>query len=228
MGVSGAIAVSAGVGLYASDKAAKAQKSAANQSSSDQKWLYNQQKKDNEPWRGAGINALNNITSNLGDYTKDFSAADFQADPGYAFRVAEGQKALERSAAARGGLNSGATLKALDRYSQGVASDEYQNVYNRFNNDRTQRFNRLSSVAGIGQTANQQMGQASQNYANAMSENAATRGNIAAAQAGATANAVGQGMNTWMQYQMLNQNKQPSIQPTGSVGGSYNNYSNAG
>ncbi len=140
--------------------------------------------------------------------TGDFTMNDFQADPGYQFRLDEGQKALERSAAARGGLMSGATMKALTRYSQGVASDEFQNAYNRFNNDRTNRFNRLASLAGTGQTANNQLAQAGQNYANQVSANNAAMGNAQAASSIASGNAVnnaiGTGMNTWMQYQMMN------------------------
>lgn len=52
-------------------------------------------------------------------------------DPGYSARLQEGQKALERSAAARGTLLTGQTAKELDRYAQDYAANEYQNVYNR-------------------------------------------------------------------------------------------------
>jgi hypothetical protein len=116
-----------------------------------------------------------------GDLTRDFSMADFQKDPGYQFRMQEGQKAIERSAAARGGLNSGATLKALSRYGQDFASNEYTNAYNRFNSDRDRRFNRLSSLAGIGQTASGQLMQAGQNYGNNVSANQIGYGNAAGA-----------------------------------------------
>jgi hypothetical protein len=88
-----------------------------------------------------------------GSLMRDFSASDFQTDPGYQFRLSEGQKALDRSAAARGGLFSGATLKANDQYNQGFASNEYQNAYNRFNNNRLTKYNFLSNAAGGGQIA---------------------------------------------------------------------------
>ncbi len=64
---------------------------------------------------------------------------NFEADPGYAFRLAEGMKALEQSAAARGNLLSGGTGKALQRYGQGLASQEYQNAFARFQADRAAR-----------------------------------------------------------------------------------------
>ena len=57
--------------------------------------------------------------------------ADAQASPGYRFRSLEGQKALERSAAARGLLRTGGTLKDINDYGQNFASQEYGNVFNR-------------------------------------------------------------------------------------------------
>lgn len=67
---------------------------------------------------------------------RNFGAADFQADPGYNFRLSEGLKALDRQAAARGGMMSGAALKAAGRYGQDVASQEYGNAFNRFQTNR--------------------------------------------------------------------------------------------
>lgn len=67
---------------------------------------------------------------------RNFSASDFQADPGYAFRLSEGMKALDRTAASRGGLLSGATLKGAQRYGSDLASQEYGNAYNRFQANR--------------------------------------------------------------------------------------------
>lgn len=82
---------------------------------------------------------------------------DFQADPGYQFRQAEGEKAINRAAAARGGFNSGATLKALDRYNQDYAAGEYNNAYNRFTQQQGNVYNRLSNVAGLGQSSTNQL-----------------------------------------------------------------------
>lgn len=94
-----------------------------------------------------------------------------QNDPGFQFRLQQGQQALENSAAARGGLLSGGTAKALDRYAQDYASNEYQNVYNRsltdyqqayniFNQNQANIFNRYADLAGIGQTSAQQLSNA--------------------------------------------------------------------
>lgn len=58
------------------------------------------------------------------------------ADPSYQFRLQQGVNGLDASAAAKGGLLSSGHMKDLTDYSQGLASTEYQNMYNRFNNDQ--------------------------------------------------------------------------------------------
>lgn len=68
--------------------------------------------------------------------TRDFALTDYQEDPGYQFRLDQGNKGIEASAASRGGVLSGATMKALSEYNQGQASQEYQNSVNRFNTNR--------------------------------------------------------------------------------------------
>jgi len=180
--------------------AIKAQTSAADKANATQRYIFDQQRADNAPWRDAGVKALSQLSD--ADFSKDFTINDFQQDPGYLFRMQEGQKALERSAAARGGLNSGATLKALSRYGQDYASNEFTNAYNRFNADRDRRFNRLSSLSGIGQTAQGQINNAGMNYGNNVSSNQIGVGNAAAAayigQANRNASLIGQGAQLGM------------------------------
>jgi hypothetical protein len=102
---------------------------------------------------------------------RDFSAADFQADPGYAFRLQEGLKSLDRQAAARGGLISGAALKASQRYGQDVASQEYQKAYDRYVNNNLNRYNMLSKQQNVGVNAANTLGQAGQFYATGGGQN---------------------------------------------------------
>lgn len=135
-----------------------------------------------------------------GSLTKQFSLADFNADPGYQFRMDQGLKGVQSSAAARGGLLNGGTLKALTQYGQDFASNEYGNAYNRFNNDQSTRFNRLSTIAGIGQTANNTIAGAGSNYANNVSQNQLAVGNANAANAIATGNAINNGINNISSY----------------------------
>jgi hypothetical protein len=81
---------------------------------------------------------------------KSFTNEDFVKDPGYEFRQAEGEKGINRALAARGGFNSGAALKALDRYNQDYASSEFSNAFNRDAATKARTFSFLSGASGQG------------------------------------------------------------------------------
>lgn len=145
---------------------------------------------------------------NFGSLLRDFSLADFEKDPGYDFRMAEGMKGITNSAAARGGLLSGAALKAAGRYNQDFASNEFGNAYNRFNNNKTNQFNRLASLAGVGQQAATQIGNQGIATGQSMAQNQIGAGNARASgyigQSNALAGGLSQGFNWWQQNQALN------------------------
>jgi len=149
----------------------------------------------NRPFREAGVNALNRLVPLATEYTP-FGMQQFQADPGYAFRMAEGMKGLERSAAARGGLLSGATMKGIQRFGQDLASQEFQNAFNRYGIERERRMAPLQSLAGVGQTTSQQLGQAGTQFANTLGNigmnQANVQGNAAMARASAYNNTLNQ------------------------------------
>lgn len=156
-----------------SRRAAQAQENAANNATALSEMQYEQNRQDMAPWREAGAGALSQLNTGTaagGDLNRDFTLADFNRDPGYQFRMDEGARGLEASAAARGGALGGGSMRALERYRQGFASSEYQNSYNRFNADRDRRFNRLASVAGIGQTATRDVAQMGTDAANRQGE----------------------------------------------------------
>lgn len=226
--VAAAVVGSAVVGAYASSSAADSQAEAAGNASAAQlqaqresnalqKEMYDQNRADMQPWREAGMSALSQLSTGLqqgGDFNRNFTLADFQADPGYAFRQAEGQKAIDNSAAARGSSLSGATLKALSRYGQDYASNEYQNGYNRWNNDMSTRYNRLAGVAGTGQTATQQIGaygqntasniaQGNMNTANQVASNTIGAGNARASGYVGMANSLSNGVGNYMTLSSL-------------------------
>lgn len=75
-----------------------------------------------------------------GKYTGGLSLDDFEVDPGYQFRKAEGAAGLEGSAAAGGSLLSGAALKSLNRYNSDLASQEYGNAWQRDQAQKQQQF----------------------------------------------------------------------------------------
>lgn len=91
--------------------------------------------------------------NSYGQLMQRFNNQLFEKDPGYQFRMDEGAKAVEGTAAARGGMLSGAAMKAMERYGQGFASTEYGNAYNRFTNDQNNRFSRLQNMTDTGMRA---------------------------------------------------------------------------
>lgn len=156
-------------------QAAETGAAAADRTAALQKEMFDLQMKGQEPYRQAGLTGQNRLMELLGlggtpgaegygKYAKDFSMADYQADPGYAFRLGEGQKALDRQAAARGGLISGGALKAATRYGQDMGSQEYQNAFNRYQTSRSNQLQPLGNLMASGQAAASNQGVAAGNY----------------------------------------------------------------
>ena len=188
--------------------AARAQEKAAQQSADVQREIFERQTELQEPFRQAGIASQNELLRLLGigeagrgapDYgmlTRQYGMDQFQQDPGYAFRMSEGMKALERSAAARGGLLSGATLKGAQRYGQDLASQEFTNAFNRYQVQLGTRLGTLGSMYGGGQAAAGQLvgaaGQMGQGVSNALMTGGQARASGYLGQANAFNQALGQ------------------------------------
>ena len=125
---------------------------------------------------------------------RNFSQEDFQVDPGYQFVLEQGQRGIQNSAAGGGRLISGATMKALDRFNQGTAAQQYQNSFDRFNTNRNYQAQAYGGLSAIGQNAVNTLGQfgstaatnAAQNYMNTGLNLAKLR----IGQGGATANSI--------------------------------------
>ena len=140
-----------------------------------------------DPYMSTGMAANNQLgyamglggtgTGEAGALARPFTMADFEADPGYAFRLAEGQKALDRVTSAKGKYYSGGAVKALSDYNQGMATDEYTKAYDRYTKNQSDLYGRLSgvrdagmnatgSVANLSSNTQGQLNAAGQNYAN--------------------------------------------------------------
>ena len=233
-GIATAIVGGAVIGGIASNKAAStaasATEAAANTSADVQREMFNKQVELQEPWRQAGINALTKMQGQTNAMPAAFSGqVDLTQDPGYAFRMSEGMKALERSAAARGGLLSGGQLKGIERFGQDLASQEYQNAYNRaltkYNADvnrETTGYNRLAALAGVGQTATGQLAGAASTtgsnlgnlYYNAGQSAGAARASGYTGMANALTGGITSGLNYYQNQNLLNR-----LLPQSSVGG---------
>jgi hypothetical protein len=239
--ISGAAALGgAAIGAYGANKAAKEQTKAARQAIDAQERMLERQIGLQEPFRQTGITAQNQLLTLLGlpggtaggaeygSMARPFGMSDFQTDPGYGFRMSEGMKALENSAAARGGLLSGATLKGVSRFGQDLASQEYQNAFNRYQVERAARLNPLQSLMGAGQTATNQMtgamGQTGQGIAQGYGNLGQAR---ASAYVGGTQAAMQglQGIGNVAQNYYSNQMMAPMYARLAGGGGSSNPYS---
>ena len=159
--VAGAVVLGTAGSIYASSKASSAQVKAAEQQAQTAKDTLTSQQAIAAPYTIAGAYGVNELARQLGvagdsssagygSLMKEYDPSTFTADPGYGFRMAEGQKALERSAAARGGLLSGSAMKGTLNYAQGLASQEYQNAFNRYTAQRDTRYNMLRGLTDVG------------------------------------------------------------------------------
>jgi hypothetical protein len=220
-------AISGIAGASAASKAAKAQTQAAAQASALEREMFDKQVELQAPFREAGLTAQNRLLQYLGlsgspsdagygKYAGDFSMNDFMADPGYAFRLAEGNKALDRTAAARGGLLSGGAMKAAQRYGQEMGSQEYMNAFNRYQTNRANQLNPLQSLMGAGQTGANTLTQAAGSLGQSLGENAIGAGNARASgyigQANALTGALNQGMNNFMGMQYIKRMPRPTVE----------------
>lgn len=178
------IAAAAVIGAYGADQqadaakdGARAQGQAADAATAEQRRQSDQTRTDQMPWLQAGGSALAQMQRwNSGD-TKDFYNT-----PDYKFRFDQGLQGLDRSAAARGGLYGGGHSADVVNYAGGMASQGYDQAYNR-----------LAGLAGIGQSTASGLGQLGQNTANQIGNNMIGAGN-------ARASSYRQGANAWSDY----------------------------
>lgn len=203
--IGGAMLGSALIGGAGAGAASRAQERAQREANAAQERMFNRQVELQEPFRQVGVNALPELVE-ASRYTP-FGMEQFQADPGYGFRLKEGLRALENSAAARGGLLSGNAMRGVTRYGQGLASEEFGNAFNRYQAERAARLNPLQSLAGMGQSNAATMAQQAGQYGQNMAQGAAAMGNIRASGYMNTANAlaggIGQGLNYYQNQQMM-------------------------
>jgi len=193
-----AIAGGAVIGGIASGQAAREQSKATDRATAAQERMFNRQVELQEPFRQAGVNALPELIE-ASRYTP-FGMEQFQQDPGYGFRMREGLKALDRSAAARGGLLSGNQLRGVTQFGQELGSQEYGNAFNRYQAERAARLNPLQSLAGMGQSNAATMAQQAGQFGNVLGQAEATKGNIRASSYMGTANALTGGLGQYLNY----------------------------
>ena len=226
-GIAGGSIAAALIGSAGAKKAAQQQADAARYAADLQMQQFETTNQQNAPVRAAGYGALNTLGSlgsgtygmydaqgnpigtgvGSGYFTQQYTPEEFAKgiDPGYQFRLSQGQEATNRMANMGGGMISGNALKGQEDYTQNAASQEFTGAFNRFQTGRTNIYNTLAGIAGLGQ-------QSLNTTANAGTTAAGNAGNAitaaGAAQAAGTvgsANALAGGITGAGQGYMLSQ-----------------------
>jgi hypothetical protein len=214
-----AAVVGAGASIYAANKSASAAKSAANSSIGEQAREYDQARADNAPFRATGVSALNQVaklygldtTDANGNVVKGSGKADFSSfttSPDYQFNLSQGQDAINRSAAAKGGLLSGAAVKAGQTYASGLASNQFDDYVNH-----------LEGTVGQGQSATNATTAAGTNMANQNSAATMSAGNARASAYSDIGQTIGNTGNSlasnYTLYRYLNPGTAATVAPLG-------------
>lgn len=199
--IGAAAVVGAGSSIIGGNKAASAQQKAAQLQIDEQRRQYDQSRADYAPWRQTGEGALGKLGGMYGlnpqlEAQGGVQAAygGYQQSPGYQWQLDQGVQAAQRSAAARGQLGSGGTLKAITRYASGLADSDYQ-----------QYVGQLNTLAGFGQNATAGTVQAGQNAANNISTAYGNMGNAQASSYANTASSVNSGINNALSAYLFQQ-----------------------
>lgn len=177
-----------------------------------------------DPAAAADPNAVPNAygdpsDSAYGDFTKPFDVEQFYKyeDPGYSFRLQQGQQALLNGAAAGSGAVTGATLKDLLGYNQDMASTEYNNAFNRDQTQKGNIFSRLFSIASLGQNAAAGVGTTGAGLAGQAGQAITNAGTATGSGIVGGANAITNGAtNAWL-WNQFNQQQRPVGAGTGGV-----------
>lgn len=223
-------------GAKAAEKAGQLQADSSQYAADLSQKQFEQTRNDQMPWLEAGKGALGQLQDYIGknnnfddrwggriesayqngQLTGGLDPSKFQTDPSYQFRKQQGMDGIQSSAAASGGLLSGAALKSLAGYNSNLASQEYGNAWSRdqaekqnmfnvlggnrsqdyqlFNNEDTRQYNQLANMAGVGQQTANSLGQFGANNAAQQGDYAVNGANM---QANALMGAAGAKTNAW-------------------------------
>jgi hypothetical protein len=198
------------------------QRQAADTASSIQQQMFQQTQQNMQPWMQAGNMALSQINQGLqpgGQFEHQFNLNDFQASPAYQFNLEQGKLALDKAAASRGKYYAPSTLQDIAKYSQGLASNEYQNAFSNYQTGIGNIWNRLQTISGGGQNAAANLGTNATAVGSQLGANAIGAGNAQAAGTVGVANAVTGGMTNLANIGFANQFL--ASQQRGSVPGGF-------
>lgn len=215
--IAGGSIIGGAISANGAARGANAQVSAANRATDTQLSMFNTLNDQQKPYRDAGETSLGDLMRRLGlsgdpasggfgSLGHAFGPDDLKANlaPNYDFMLKQGQGAVNAQANAMGGLG-GNSLKAINDYTQNYASNAYQQAYENYNTNQTNIYNRLASIAGLGQTAGSNSATGASGFASGIAGSQMGAGNAAAAGIVGGANAVGSSINNGVNGLLLSQ-----------------------
>ncbi len=203
--IAAAVIGSAVVGGLASSSAGRTQAAAANRATDTQMQMFNQTRDDQKPYREAGVTALGDIAGRSDFFNHQFSPEDLTTHlaPNYEFMRKQGEGGVANMANAMGGLG-GNSLTAISKWNNDYAQNAYQQAFQNYSSQRTDIFNRLASIAGIGQTASSAGATGAPSFAGGIANTITGSGNASAAGTVGAANALSGGANNFVGWNYLN------------------------
>jgi hypothetical protein len=169
----------------------------------------------------ASLSQLGQLTAPGGQLMQPFGMEQFQQSPAYQFNLEQGMDAINKATRARRTNYAPATLQDIGKYSQGMASNEFLNAYNMYNQDQGSVYSRLMGMSQLGENAGAQTGafgnQSAQAQGGYMTDAGAARAAGTMGQANAWAGALQQGGNAWLQSNALRGAQQPNYVPMGQA-----------
>ena len=142
----------------------------------------------------------------FGQFTDPFTVSDFVSNlnPGYGFQLKTGEQAVRNADTPSQGALSGATLKDLMGFGEGLANTSYNNAFSNWMTQNNAIFGRLSGIAGLGQNAAANVGASGTTLGTGVAQSqAAAAGSLGAGIIGA-GNSVGTGLQSAALLNYLN------------------------
>lgn len=209
----------AGISYAGQQKAAKGQAGAAGEATGLAREQFQRTEQMNAPFYQGGVDALQILQRNLPGMTEAYDPTKLLQEPGYQFGLAEGQKALERSLAARGAGGGGAALKAAARYGSDYGTTKLDEAFGRQQSSNQQRYNQLMGLINVGQSSANQTAAAGGQFSAQAGANTMGAADARAAADIAGANTIGSLLNQGASMYGRRQNGGASSFGTTSIDG---------
>jgi len=224
--IAGGAIVGGGISAIGANSAAHTQANAAQNATNAQLSMFNQVQGNEAPYRQAGQGAVGELGNLLGtsgntgaagygSLNQPFNMADFKSlTPQYQFNLQQGTQGTLNQDAGAQGAESGAALKDLISYNQGYANNSFNSAFQNYQTQQNNVFNRLSTLAGMGQAAASNQATGASSFAGNVGQSMTNVGTALGAGQVGVANSLSGGLNSALPWLYANQN--PALSPYGT------------